>query len=351
MQPVEVTEPNPAQVRRTETDRPQRGPTALNLTQPNPTEINLQRAAASQPNPHGKGRNQQDGRPISVPPASRPAAPRHEADEVVNLGPRTPSRLQIEPILESDRPSRPSAPAPRPDRPYSGRSGPGRSSAGYSGAGRSSSSRPFRGEGGLARPFYHQQRQTPRRRRTSQQQTRKICPRPLVWRRTEPRLCPAYHRSSNRIRLPAGSRPKALIWRPIHRFQAPGAGPRPSGSSRPFTPREGSASESRPRSSKPYPNSASRAERQRGTGWKPKTRYGGSGKPASGAARNPAALQIRLQRQTLRPQTVRRSRRKEAPLRNRRLALPESQVPCFSRQPSAKRATMLPIHHCFARAT
>ena len=75
LQPVEVTEPNPAQVRRTETDRPQRGPTALNLTQPNPTEINLQRAAASQPNQHGKGRNQRDGRPISVPLPRAPPRP------------------------------------------------------------------------------------------------------------------------------------------------------------------------------------------------------------------------------------------------------------------------------------
>ncbi|MGA3262644.1 MAG: pseudouridine synthase [Terracidiphilus sp.] len=58
--------------------------------------------------------------PHKRPPVSRSAAPRRDADEIVNLGPKTPSRLRIEPILQSDRPS---------------------------------PNRPFRGEGGLARPF------------------------------------------------------------------------------------------------------------------------------------------------------------------------------------------------------
>ncbi len=63
--------------------------------------------------------------PYKRPPASRSAAPRRSADEFRNQGPRKPSRLQIEPIEQSDRPSRPYAARPRSDRPYADRSGPG----------------------------------------------------------------------------------------------------------------------------------------------------------------------------------------------------------------------------------
>jgi hypothetical protein len=72
-------------------------------------------------------------------------------------------------------------------------------------------------------------------------------------------------------------------WKP--KFNGPG---KPAfGSSRPYTPlhTEG-ASEFRSTKAKPYPNSASRAERKAGPGWKPKTRYG-PGKPASGARSKP----------------------------------------------------------------
>ncbi|MGP8268638.1 MAG: pseudouridine synthase [Terracidiphilus sp.] len=236
-------------------------------------------------------RPESEGRPpYKRPSASRPTAPRYEADEVVNLGPRTPSRLQIEPILESDRPSRPSAPAPRPDRPYSGRSGPGRSSAGYSGAGRSSSSRPFRGEGGLARPFTTSSGKPRAGGARPSSKPEKSAPdrsygagssRGSAPRTIDPRTGSGYR--------PAAG-PKRSFGGPSTGFKRPGSGPRPSGSSRPFTPREGSASESRPRGSKPYPNSASRAERQGGTGWKPKTRYGGSGKPASAGSSKPGGF-------------------------------------------------------------
>jgi 23S rRNA pseudouridine2605 synthase len=231
-----------------------------------------------------------DRPPYKRPPASRSAAPRHDDDEIVNLGPKTPSRLFIEPIHASDRPSRSSAPQSRPDRPYADRSGPGRSSAGTSGAGRSSSGRPFRSEGGLARPFS-----------TSSGKPRAGGARPS----SKPgRSAPgrSYGAGPSRGSAPrtidprtgSGYRPTAGAKRsfdgPSSGFKRPGAGPRPSGSSRPFTPREGSASESRPRSSKPYSNSAPRAERKAGPGWKPKTRYGGSGKPASGGRPKPGGF-------------------------------------------------------------
>jgi 23S rRNA pseudouridine2605 synthase len=206
-----------------------------------------------------------DRPPYKRPPASRSAAPRRDDDEVVNLGPKTPSRLFIEPIEHSDRPSRPSAPQSRPDRPYADRSGPGRSSAGYSGAGRSSSARPFRSEGGLARPFT-----------TSSGKPRAGGARPNS-KPGKPAPGRSYGAGSSRGSAPrsidprtgSGYRPAAGARRsfdgPSSGFKRPGAGPRPTGSSRPFTPRDEKA----------------------GPGWKPKTRYGGSGKPASGGSSKP----------------------------------------------------------------
>jgi 23S rRNA pseudouridine2605 synthase len=213
-------------------------------------------------------------RPPTGPQPTRPAAPRREPDEDMDLGPRKPSRLFIEPIEHSDRPSpdrpsRPSAPrssAPysRPDRPSTGRPGQGRSDAGRPGAGRpntgrSSSARPFRGgEGGLARPFT-----------TSS---------------GKPRAGGA--RSNNKSGAPTG-RSSSAGWKPgkpavrsggYNRPPA-GSGPRPSSSSRPFTPREEGASDFRPTQARSYPNSAPRAERKAGPGWKPKPSFGGPPKP------------------------------------------------------------------------
>ena len=65
----------PTQASRTETDPPQRGPTAPNLTQPNPTEINPPWAAASQPNQLGRSRNPGNGRLISAPLLRVPPRP------------------------------------------------------------------------------------------------------------------------------------------------------------------------------------------------------------------------------------------------------------------------------------
>jgi 23S rRNA pseudouridine2605 synthase len=215
-------------------------------------------------------------RPPTGPQPTRPAAPRREPDEAMDLGPRKPSRLFIEPIEQSDRPgsdrpsaTRPSAPYSRPDRPSSGRPGQGRSDTGRTGTGRpgtgrpntgrSSSARPFRGgEGGLARPFT-----------TSSGKPRAGGARP-----------------NNKPGAPAG-RPSSSGWKPGKSATRPGgynrppagSGSRPPSSSRPFAPREEGASDFRPTQARPYPNSAPRAERKAGPGWKPKPSFGGPPKP------------------------------------------------------------------------
>jgi 23S rRNA pseudouridine2605 synthase len=204
-----------------------------------------------------------DRPPYKRPPAPRSAAPRHEADEPLNLGPKTPSRLFIEPIHESDRPSRPSAPRPgapqsRPGRPYADRSGPGRTS----------SSRPFRGEGGLARPFSTSSGKPRAGGARPSSKPGKSAPgrsygagpsRDSAPRNIDPRTGSSYRPAAGPKR--SFDRPSG----PSSGFKRPGAGPRPSASSRPFTPRDEKA----------------------GPGWKPKTRYGGSGKPASGGSSKP----------------------------------------------------------------
>jgi hypothetical protein len=198
---------------------------------------------------------------------TRPAAPSREPDEDMDLGPRKPSRLFIEPIEHSDRSSsdrpsaaRSSAPYSRPDRPSSGRPVPGRSDTG-----RSTSARPFRGgEGGLARPFTTSSGKP--RAGGARPNNKSGAPRP-----TE--------------RVPR--RPSSSGWKPGKSavrsggYNRPpgGSGPRPPSSSRPFTSREEGASEFRPTQARPNPNSASRAERKAGPGWKPKPSYGGPPKP------------------------------------------------------------------------
>jgi 23S rRNA pseudouridine2605 synthase len=194
------------------------------------------------------------------PDYKRPAAPRREApvretrvfDE--DLGPVRPPNLHIEEITSPDRSntprssySRPSAPRSYPDRSGSDRPRPSRS--GFerpSSSTRPAEARPFRSESGMARPFTT---------------------------------------SSGKPRA-GGARPSSKSgpgWKSKPRF---GPGKPASGSSRPFTPRTEGASDYRPTKAKPYPNSASRAERKAGPGWKPKTRYG-PGKPASGSRSKP----------------------------------------------------------------
>ncbi|MDR3751263.1 MAG: hypothetical protein P4K94_07220, partial [Terracidiphilus sp.] len=69
-------------------------------------------------------------------------------------------------------------------------------------------------------------------------------------------------------------------------FDGPSSGSRPS---RPYTPRPEGATDSRPI---PYTKkfAGARGERSTDTGWKPKTRYGGSGKPASGGRPKPGGF-------------------------------------------------------------
>ena len=237
----------------------------------------------------------------------RAAAPRREPPvHYEDLGPVRPPNLHIEEIHQSDRPvpSRPSAPYSRPDRPYAGRpssprpssprsssprsssprSSAPRSNAPYSrpasgrpssnrpgpdrsGTGRSSSARPFRSEGGgLARPFT-----------TSSGKPRAGGARPS----SKPGA-PADRSSS------AGWKPGKPAGRSGgYKRPSSGSGPRTSSSSRPFTPRTEGAPDFRPTQAKPYPNSASRAERKAGPGWKPKPSFGGPGKPASSARSKP----------------------------------------------------------------
>jgi 23S rRNA pseudouridine2605 synthase len=216
--------------------------------------------------------------------APRPAAPRREVMDLDDMAPRQSFKIEIEPIQRDDRPSRPSAPSSYPGRsgsarPSSGRPSGGRTSGGHSyagagrpGAGRPSSDRsssdrpssgkPFRSESGLSRPFS-----------TSSGKPRAGGARP----------------SSK----PGSSRPYSAGPKRPFRSQE-GAGsytPRPSGGSsagpsRPYTPRTEGASDAPHRGSKPYPNSASRAERKAGPDWKPKTSFG-AGKPSSGGYSKP----------------------------------------------------------------
>jgi 23S rRNA pseudouridine2605 synthase len=229
--------------------------------------------------------------PYKRPPGSGPAAPRSEADEIVNLGPKAPSRLHIEPIEHSDRSS---AARPSPSRSNSARPSSGRSTSGSSNSDRSSSDRsagPFRGEGGLSRPFT-----------TSSGKPRAGGARPSS--KPGKPSSRSYGAGPGRGYAPrpggpragSGSRPSSGAKRPFdgpstgYKGPPTGSGPRPSSSSsssRPYTPREEGASESRPRNPRPYPNSTSRAERKAGPGWKPKPSYGGPGKPSFGARSKP----------------------------------------------------------------
>jgi len=256
-------------------------------------------------------------------PFKRPLPPRREdRDMDEDLGPVKPPNLQIEEIQGSDRPdrstsSRPSDPRSYPDRSGPKGSGPYRSSAPRPASDRPSaerprpdrpssdrpaSNRPFRSEGGLARPYT-----------TSSGKPRAGGARPS----SKPGGKPA-GRSYGSSARPGGSAPRSIdprtgsgyrpqpggkrsfdgpssgpAKRPIRRDQgegsftprpASGSGPRPS---RPYTPRTEGASDFRPTERKPYPNSASRAERKAGPGWKPKPSFGGPGKPASGSHSKP----------------------------------------------------------------
>jgi 23S rRNA pseudouridine2605 synthase len=219
------------------------------------------------------------------------APPRREAlvrDFHRDLSPVRPPNLHIEEITGSERSSynRPSASRPTSSRPsaprsLSDRSGPGRPGAERPGPYSShferpnspaspSSARPARGEGGLARPFT----------------TSSGKPRPGGAR---PSSKPGNFSKPGGFKSygakPTGHSSGGPARPPFRRDQGQSSfTPRPP---RPFTPRTDGKSSYRFIKAKPYSNSIPRAERNAGTGWKPKTRYGGSGKPASGSRSKP----------------------------------------------------------------
>jgi 23S rRNA pseudouridine2605 synthase len=208
----------------------------------------------------------------SRPPFKSPAAPRREApvpEQDMDMRPSQPVHLSIEPIQESERSSRPSR--PYTPRPYADRSG----------AGRPSSARPFRAEGGMPRPFTTSSGK-PRAggARPSSKPGKPGADRPYS---------PSSRTGSGYRPSPGGKRtydgkPAGAYSRPSFRRDEGEGAPR---SPRPYTPRAEGSSSDRPSSRGAYPNSASRADRKTGSGWKPKPSFGGAGKPASGGHSKP----------------------------------------------------------------
>jgi 23S rRNA pseudouridine2605 synthase len=260
----------------------------------------------------------------------RPALSTRADDDYSDLEPRKPVKIFIEPIQREERSSRPGAPRPVSDRPYSARPSAPRSYSGrpatdrssaprsfsdrprtnrpepadrtssdrpsYDGPGssrprsdRTGSSRPSRDESGLERRFT-----------TSSGKPRAGGARPSskpgrsygagAGRRSGPSTGarsdsrPSFGAKRSYDGKPgASSRPSFGQVRPSLRRDDGSSSAPSSRTPRSSTPRTMGASDYHPASAKPNPNSASRSERKAGTGWKPKTRYGGSGKPASGA--------------------------------------------------------------------
>ena len=184
------------------------------------------------------------------PAYKRPASPRHEAPvRDQDTGPVRPPNLRIEEVQNFDRPtpSRSSPPRPGTPRSYSDRPG---------------ASRPFRGEGGLARPYT-----------TSSGKPRAGGARPSSkpGRPAKPGATRSY-----------GAAPK----RPFESRSAGPARPASGPAKRPFRRDTGEGSFP-PRPGASPRGEGSRPERSSGTGWKPKTRYGGSGKPSTGPRSKP----------------------------------------------------------------
>jgi 23S rRNA pseudouridine2605 synthase len=283
--------------------------------------------------PTGKDRPGTD-RPITPKPAwkkperpergarpayERPSAPRRPAparearvfDE--DLGPVRPPNLHIEEITT---PERSSTTRPSTTRPSVRRTGPGQFPSSRPGTPRSyadrggsdrprpsrpsfdrpassarpSAAKPFRGEGGLARPFTTSSGK-PRAggaRSSSKPGAPTKRSSSVGWKpgkpfsSTKPFKPGSQSKSGFGPRAGSDSRPSYGAKRPY------GTKPtgRSSSSPRPYTPRTEGASSYRPTQAKPYPNSASRAERKAGPGWKPKS-GGAGGKTASGTRAKP----------------------------------------------------------------
>ncbi len=204
------------------------------------------------------------------PAYKRPAAPRHEAPvRDQDTGPVRPPNLRIEEVQNFDRPTPSRSSPPRPgtprsysDRPSSPRPGSPRPGPERPASNRTGASRPFRGEGGLARPYT-----------TSSGKPRAGGARPSSkpGRPAKPGATRTY-----------GAAPK----RPFKSDSSAPARPSSSPAKRPFRRDTGEGSFT-PRPSASPRGEGSRPERSAGTGWKPKTRYGGSGKPSSGPPSKP----------------------------------------------------------------
>jgi len=232
----------------------------------------------------------------------RPALSTRADDDYSDLEPRKPVKIFIEPIQREERSSAPrsysgrpatdrsSAPRSFSDRPRTNRPAPlDRTSSdrpSYDGPG---SSRPSRDEGGLERRFTTSSGK-PRAggARPSSKSGRSYSAgagrgsRPSTGARSDSR--PSFGAKRSYDGKPgASSRPSFGQVRPSFRRDEGSPNAPRSSAPRSSAPRTMGASDYRPTSAKPYPGSASRSDRKAGTGWKPKTRYGGSGKPASGA--------------------------------------------------------------------
>ncbi|MGO9317684.1 MAG: pseudouridine synthase [Terracidiphilus sp.] len=217
-------------------------------------------------------------RPSARPSYQRPATPRREAPvreaRVFNedLGPVRPPNLRIEEITG-------------PQRPFSTSSGKPRAGGARSSAPRPYSDRPGSDRSRPSRPNFERPTTSTRPFSTSSGKPRAGGARPNS-------------KSSHGWKPKSGAptdRSSSVGWKSRY-----GPGKPASGSSRPLTPRTEGAFDYRPTKAKPYPNSASRAERKAGPGWKPKsgaptdrsssvgwkTRYG-PGKPTSGSHSKP----------------------------------------------------------------
>jgi len=215
------------------------------------------------------------------PEFKRTAPVRNPRDFDDDLGPVRPPNLKIEEISGPDRsaPSRPSAPRSS-YRPNSTRPPTSRPSAP-----RSYTDRP--------RPSFDRSATTDR---PSSARPNAARPRPDRPSFSRPEGSRPFTTSSGKPRA-GGARPSSKPGRPFRSGSAKSGSFKPS-SPRPTTPRtsrEG-ASDYRPTTAKSYPNSASRAERKAGPGWKPKPKSGGwkaggSAKPSykakSGVSKRP----------------------------------------------------------------
>jgi 23S rRNA pseudouridine2605 synthase len=230
--------------------------------------------------------------PEQGPRAKRPSGsettrPRPEPTE--DLGPRKPTRLQIEPVSDFGRGERAKPERSGTNRPPFGRSGGARPGTGRSNSGRASSARPFRAEGGVARPFT-----------TSSGKPRAGGARPSSKPGNPGGRSYGAGTGRGGLRTTSDSRPSFGGKRP---FESKGSvrssGASASPAKRPYTQRGEGGGSSTSRPSRPYAprgegaegfrprGEDSRPERKTGSGWKPRPNFGGKSKSRSGDRSRP----------------------------------------------------------------